>query len=77
MVEFISYDGKYPRLCGGTLVVRVNCKEYQLKSVLKSGGEWCNKGLDTYIKKAYELGKLDANKNLQGGQIHDRYSEEY
>ena len=24
MVKFISYDGKYPNLCGGTLVLAIN-----------------------------------------------------
>ena len=27
MIEFISYDGKYPNLCRGVLIVKINGKE--------------------------------------------------
>lgn len=38
MVEFISYDGEYPCLCSGDLVVRIDGKEVDLGSCLCSGG---------------------------------------
>lgn len=38
MVEFISYDGKYPCLCSGTLIIKIDGKIYHLKNVLVSGG---------------------------------------
>lgn len=39
MVEFVSYDGRYPNLCAGTLVIKVNGKEYTFpKHSLVSGG---------------------------------------
>ena len=38
MVEFVSYDGKYPCLCFGTLTIRVNGNTYRFKSALISGG---------------------------------------
>lgn len=38
-IEFVSYDGRYPCLCMGTLVIRVNGKTYRLKNALVSGGD--------------------------------------
>lgn len=38
MVEFISYDGKYPCLCMGTLTIKVNEKTYWLHNKMISGG---------------------------------------
>lgn len=37
-IKFESYNGKYPNLCLGTLVLLVNDKEYKLQNVLISGG---------------------------------------
>ena len=41
MVEFVSYDGKYPCLCTGTLIIKVNNKTYSLEDVMISGGSIC------------------------------------
>lgn len=38
MIEFVSYDGKWPNLCSGELVLRIDGKERRLHRVLKSGG---------------------------------------
>ena len=41
MVEFVSYDGKYPCLCMGTLVIKVNEENYSLEDAMISGGSIC------------------------------------
>lgn len=38
MVKFISYDGKYPNLCSGTLVLEINGERWEKKYCLASGG---------------------------------------
>ena len=38
MVEFVSYSGSYPCLCGGNLIVRIDGKEVDLGKCLLSGG---------------------------------------
>lgn len=37
-IKFVSYDGKYPNLCSGTLVLNVDGEEYSWKYCLDSGG---------------------------------------
>lgn len=39
MVEFVSYNGKFPNLCRGTLVIKVNGEEINLENYLISGGQ--------------------------------------
>lgn len=39
MVEFVSYDGRYPNLCSGILVLRINgTKRTFPRYSMKSGG---------------------------------------
>lgn len=38
VVEFISYDGKWPNLCRGTLIIKVNGKTYTFEDAMISGG---------------------------------------
>lgn len=37
-IEFVSYDGAYPNLCSGTLVIKIDGEEKSFKRVLSSGG---------------------------------------
>ena len=39
MVEFVSYNGKFPNLCSGTLIIKVNGEEFILEACLQSGGK--------------------------------------
>ena len=39
MIEFVSYSGKYPNLCRGELVVKIDGETVNLGKCLCSGGE--------------------------------------
>lgn len=48
MIEFVSYDGRFPNLCSGTLVIKIDGVERTLpKYCMNSGGfvsfdsDWC------------------------------------
>lgn len=40
MIEFVSYDGSFPNLCSGTLVLKVHGVQRELKYILRSSGSW-------------------------------------
>ena len=46
MVKIISYDGKWPNLCSGTLILECRGKQFSLKNTLESGGR-------TYFTNGY------------------------
>lgn len=41
MVEFVSYDGEWPCLCCGTLIIKVDGKTYSFNHAMISGGGIC------------------------------------
>ena len=50
-VEFISYDGKYPNLCRGTLVLKINNKTVKFDNCLRSGGRvWFDDDWDEHVE---------------------------
>lgn len=68
MIKFISYDGKWPTLCMGTLTVEKNGKQYSMKYVLESGGScgFYNNYSESYIKKGdWSIRKNELPKELQ------------
>lgn len=42
-VKFVSYDGKYPNLCSGTLVIKVGSRKWKIKRLSSGGGVWFDK----------------------------------
>lgn len=48
MVEFISYDGAFPNLCSGTLVLKINGKRREFPSGCLISEGWC------YVKEDNE-----------------------
>lgn len=52
-VEFVSYDGRFPNLCSGTLVLRVNGTERTLpKHCMRSGGSvWFDDGWSEHVEE--------------------------
>lgn len=47
MVEFVSYNGKFPNLCSGTLIIRVNGEEFTLEAPCLCSGGKCGNGIGT------------------------------
>lgn len=45
MVEFVSYDGRFPNLCSGTLVLKINGVErvFPPHSLCSGGSVWFDK----------------------------------
>lgn len=60
MIEFVSYNGKFPNLCRGTLVIKVNGEEISLENYLISGGRcWFDKDWVDHVEKGnWRISKL-------------------
>jgi hypothetical protein len=71
-IEFVSYDGSFPNLCRGTLVIKVNGKEYNCGECLMSGGSafFDNNGGDHI-----EEGEWSIDKDYLPKEIEHLYEE--
>lgn len=60
MVEFVSYNGKFPNLCRGTLVIKVNGEEISLENYLISGSQcWFDKDRADHVESGdWRISKL-------------------
>ena len=70
-IEFVSYDGEWPNLCSGTLIIKVNDKTYTFKYAMISGGSICrNEEWDMWSEQGpWEL-------NLEEHPELEQYKEE-
>ena len=51
MIKFISYSGRYPSLCMGTLLIEIDGKEYSISDALCSGGSvWFDNGWEEHVE---------------------------
>lgn len=73
MLKFISYDGKWPNLCRGILIVEKDGKRYGLNSVLVSGG-CCGFNRD-YSESYIERGPWEIYKENLPQELQDDYHE--
>lgn len=67
-VEFVSYTGKYPNLCRGTLTIRVDGKDVDFEHVMCSGGDcgFTNDYADSFIHEGeWSVSLPDEYKDIQ------------
>ena len=66
MVEFVSYDGKWPCLCHGTLIIKVDGKTYSFRDAMISGGRiMCNKDWDMWSEQDDWIINLEEHPELE------------
>lgn len=59
-VEFVSYDGKWPNLCSGTLVMRINGKDVEFPPYCMSSGG-CAYFRNNWSEEVVERGEWSVN----------------
>ena len=52
MVEFVSYNGRYPNLCSGKLVLRIDGKEVEFPDycMCSGGSVWFDDEYDEHVE---------------------------
>lgn len=58
MVEFVSYDGKYPNLCSGILVIKIDGKTVTLPRYCLVPGGGTNWRQDLVLEGPWELDEM-------------------
>lgn len=55
MVEFVSYDGAYPNLCSGQLVLKINgqVREFSRHCLQSGGTVWFDNDWDAHIENGH------------------------
>jgi hypothetical protein len=49
-IEFVSYDGKYPNLCSGTLTIKVDGKKMSDHCLRSGGSVWFDKDWSEHVE---------------------------
>lgn len=73
MLKFISYSGKWPALCVGTVVVKKDGKQYELDNILSSGG--CCGFNNDFTESYVETGRWKIWKACLPEELQDDYEE--
>jgi len=76
-VKFISYNGEYPNLCSGILVLDVDGKRFELERALISGGSvWFDEDWSENVEQgAWEIGMLPEELEMYRVEIQDIVNE--
>lgn len=70
-IEFIAYDGGYPNLCHGNLILKIDGELVEFHNVLESGGQV---GFDENWDEYVEQGDWSVNLSLY--PEYEKYEEE-
>ena len=73
-IEFVSYDGEYPHLCTGTLVLSIDGKEYGFNCLCSGGSVEYEE--DDYVVYTGEW-KLDHTEISKGIYVLEAYNNKY
>ncbi len=72
-VEFVSYDGRFPNLCRGTLVLRIDGREVSFDYL--SRNDFWESGGDVYFTEDWEDVVMQGEWELRLEWVPDEYRE--